>query len=238
MTKLLISVRNAAEAQIALDEGVDLIDVKEPARGSLGAADLETIEAIVAQVAGRVPLSVALGELLDASSLPASLAGGLRYAKFGLAGCETQPDWTHRWQQAIDRLPQPIAPVAVAYADWKTAWAPDPWKILSQARAFGCEALLLDTFCKTQGSLADYLALDELRRWIAATQRDGLLCVVAGGLDTSAMEAVLALGPDYIAVRGAACVGDRASQIDRARVRHLAALVRPTEPRGLVSRLA
>jgi uncharacterized protein (UPF0264 family) len=238
MTKLLISVRNAAEAQIACDEGVDLIDIKEPARGALGAADIETIEAVVAQVAGRAPLSAALGELLDASSLPASLAGRLRYAKFGLAGCGPRPDWTSRWQQAIDRLPQPITPVAVAYADSQAASAPEPWSVLSQARAVGCGALLLDTFCKTQGSLVDYLALGELRRWIAATRRAGLVCVVAGGLRTSAIDGVLALAPDYIAVRGAVCTGDRTSRLQRRRVRRLAALVRQTDRRSLASGLA
>ncbi len=39
MTRLLVSVRSAAEAEIALSAGADLIDVKEPSRGSLGAAD-------------------------------------------------------------------------------------------------------------------------------------------------------------------------------------------------------
>ena len=39
MTRVLVSVRDALEARIALDCGVDLIDVKEPLRGPLGAAD-------------------------------------------------------------------------------------------------------------------------------------------------------------------------------------------------------
>ena len=51
MTKLLVSVRSVAEARIALAGGVDLIDVKEPRRGSLGAADAGIIAEIVAHVA-------------------------------------------------------------------------------------------------------------------------------------------------------------------------------------------
>ena len=38
-SRLLVSVRSAAEAEIALHGGADLIDVKEPTRGSLGRAD-------------------------------------------------------------------------------------------------------------------------------------------------------------------------------------------------------
>ena len=36
MTRLLVSVRSAEEAEIALAGGADVIDVKEPRRGALG----------------------------------------------------------------------------------------------------------------------------------------------------------------------------------------------------------
>jgi uncharacterized protein (UPF0264 family) len=44
--QLLVSVRNAAEAQAALAGGCDILDIKEPSRGSLGMADAPTIAAI------------------------------------------------------------------------------------------------------------------------------------------------------------------------------------------------
>jgi uncharacterized protein (UPF0264 family) len=43
MTGLLVSVRDAAEAADALAGGADLIDVKEPNAGSLGAAGHPTL---------------------------------------------------------------------------------------------------------------------------------------------------------------------------------------------------
>ena len=52
MTKLLVSVRDAAEARLAVEAGVDLIDVKEPSAGPLGAAAAETLAEIAAAVAG------------------------------------------------------------------------------------------------------------------------------------------------------------------------------------------
>src|SRR5690242_4202542 len=67
MAHLLVSVRSPAEAVAALEGGAALIDVKEPSRGPLGRADEDTITAIVQTVAGRRPVSVALGELLDHS---------------------------------------------------------------------------------------------------------------------------------------------------------------------------
>ena len=47
MTRLLVSVRSVEEAEAALAGGADLIDVKEPTRGSLGRADDAVIAAIL-----------------------------------------------------------------------------------------------------------------------------------------------------------------------------------------------
>ena len=52
MTRLLVSVRNALEAEVALAGGAHVIDVKEPSHGSLGRAD----EATLAEVVRENPL--------------------------------------------------------------------------------------------------------------------------------------------------------------------------------------
>ena len=74
--RLLVSVRNAKEALMAVRGGADIIDVKEPSKGSLGRASLENLLAIAdvlrqqLQHSDRVgtepvPLSVALGEVRE-----------------------------------------------------------------------------------------------------------------------------------------------------------------------------
>ena len=63
MSKLLVSVRSADEAQAALDGGASIIDVKEPSLGSLGRASEAAIAAVVNRVARRIPISAALGDL-------------------------------------------------------------------------------------------------------------------------------------------------------------------------------
>ena len=55
MTGLLVSVRDADEAEAALRGGAALIDVKEPRHGSLGRASAEQWRERGRQVAGRVP---------------------------------------------------------------------------------------------------------------------------------------------------------------------------------------
>src|SRR5690554_1200212 len=49
--RLLVSVRSPEEAEAALVGGADLIDVKEPAAGSLGRAADAVIEAVIGCVA-------------------------------------------------------------------------------------------------------------------------------------------------------------------------------------------
>jgi uncharacterized protein (UPF0264 family) len=225
MTRLLVSVRDAEEAQIAIAEGVDLIDVKEPLRGALGAADAGTLDTIARSVAGRAPLSAAMGELLEAISLPPRLASQLRYAKFGLAGCAQHVDWKDRWQRAIANLPAGVAAVAVAYADAADAHAPEVETVLANARAVGCGAVLFDTFGKSGGSLVDHFGLSRLSHLIDESRRAGLLTVVAGGLKGREIRQILPLGPDYVGVRGAACRGERSGRLDRKRVSKLVALV-------------
>jgi uncharacterized protein (UPF0264 family) len=225
MTKLLVSVRNAAEARIALGNGADLIDVKEPLRGPLGAADPATIDTVVAEVAGRVPTSAALGELLSADRISAPHAGRVDYAKFGLAGCLGASDWAARLQAAVESLPKRVVAVAVAYADWKSARAPDPWEVLSRAQSIGCQVLLVDTFDKHAGPLCQHIARAELARLIATARKREMMCVVAGSLDLNAINDILPLEPDYVGVRGAVCSGGRTGKLDAARLRRVADVV-------------
>src|SRR5207247_1469374 len=106
MTRLLISVRSAAEAEVALAGGADVIDVKEPRRGALGRADVDVWRAVWKLVGRRAIVSAALGELLDGTIFDvASDAAGFSFVKIGLAGCQTQRGWQERWFAATKALP-------------------------------------------------------------------------------------------------------------------------------------
>lgn len=219
MTGLLVSVRDAVEAQAALAGGADLIDVKEPLRGALGYADPSIWREIQQAIGGRVPLSAALGELLaDPVAKLAPQTTGLAFAKLGLAGCGSRPDWRQRWTAALNLLPATVAPVAVAYADTRNANAPSPTEILSAAIAHGVRTLLIDTYDKRGGSLLDHLPLPELGHFIAAAKQRTIQVVLAGSLTLEMLPQLLPLAPRYVAVRGAVCRGSRTGRIDPALV--------------------
>jgi (5-formylfuran-3-yl)methyl phosphate synthase len=230
---LLVSVRNVAEARIALQGGVDLIDIKQPQRGALGACDAQTIIEIAAEIAEQVPVSVALGELRDFKTLrrPLQLTG-IQFAKFGLAGMADVANWKVQLLDAWAELAELIAPVAVIYADSCQARAPARSEILNLARTSRCGAVLVDTFLKDGRNVFEHLSPAELRILSQQVRDAGKLFVLGGSLDDRTIPIAAELGIDYVAVRGAACKHSRTSEIDAGRIAKIAQVLRaPRRPR-------
>jgi uncharacterized protein (UPF0264 family) len=226
--KLLVSVRDATEAGIAVKAGADWIDVKEPSRGALGRSDTATIGEVAARVAGRRPVSAAAGELDDlAPEIVGEMAeiSGLQLVKIGLAGVAGSPDWITRWYRVIEQFRDvAIQVAAVAYADWRRAAAPPPETII--AHAVGrCDALLVDTFDKLGPATTDLLAPESLADLVAAAHQAGMLTVLAGRLSGQSLRLAATANPAYVGVRGAVCRGNRTSAIDARLVREARATV-------------
>ncbi len=227
MPRLLVSVRSATEAMAAFAGGADLIDIKEPSRGPLGRADDAVIAAIVAAVAGRRPVSAALGELTEQTPIP--VVAGLSYLKVGLANRQTA-DWRGQLRRLAARC-GPALLVPVAYADWQRAHAPLPNEVLAVAVELGGAVFLLDTWQKTGRTLLDFCRSPELSWLCQSAAASGMAVALAGSLREPIIRQVLALGPDIIAVRGAACRGgSRDAAIDVNSVRRLAELVHASAP--------
>jgi uncharacterized protein (UPF0264 family) len=220
---LLVSVRDVREALAALQGGAHVIDVKEPNRGSLGAADSDTIAEVIRVVAGRAPVTAAAGELVELiNSKPKPMPDGVSLLKIGLAGCRSLPDWKSRWTESIAALwPRPGANshvVAVAYADWRTANSPDPRDVLREAVALGSPSLLVDTWDKSAGTLFDHWPAAELASFMEKVHSHGIMLVLAGSLMGDHVAAAAQLQPDLVAIRTAACDSGRSGRVMRDRV--------------------
>jgi len=219
MTRLLVSVRSANEAQIALEAGVDLIDLKEPRAGALGAVATATAAEALRCVAGRVPVSMAWGELLELPRRPApAIPDGIRFVKLGLAGCAGRDEWPIFWRNAADALPSTCGVVAVVYADFEACGAPPPDAVLREAAAIDAQAVLVDTAVKNGRGLLDWWKPDAVRRLADEAKARGMLSVAGGALNSSTIRQVAVCGVDFVAVRGAACEGDRNGTISAARI--------------------
>jgi (5-formylfuran-3-yl)methyl phosphate synthase len=206
MAGLLVSVRSVAEARAAVAGGAALVDIKEPGRGSLGRADDETIAAVVAFAGKRTPVSAALGELLP-DGVPLR-APGLSYAKWGLAGCGRFAAWPLQLAQAAARMAcasPSCRSVAVAYADWERAAAPPVREVLAVAVRHGQSAILLDTWCKDDTTLLNWLSVDAIDDICRTCRAAGIQIALAGRLGRREIEKLRDVRPTWFAVRSAVC---------------------------------
>jgi uncharacterized protein (UPF0264 family) len=222
VTKLLVSVSSQAEALTAAENGADLIDVKNPLRGSLGAATPDVWRHVLAAVGEKFPVSAALGELRDDDVIElAQQTAGLSFAKIGLNGCTAPPDydWRTEWSNWRSFLPEGVAPVMVAYADWGDCGAPSPMDLLKCVKPQRVPIVLVDTYDKSNGTLRDHCSNEQLARFIADVRKLKAKIVLAGSLRLVDVIDLLPLAPDYFAVRGAVCRGSREGRLDGALVR-------------------
>jgi len=177
----------------------------------------DVVRGAVELVDGRLPVSAALGELIDwdpraAAALPA----GLAFAKLGLAGCAEFAGWPQRWEAALTQLPTWVDSVAVVYADRRAAHAPHPLEVLDHGVRLGCRAVLVDTFGKSGPGLVDCWTPAQIERFVARVQQAGLWAVLAGSIRLPQLPQVLAANPDWIAIRGAVCRPSREGRLDPA----------------------
>src|SRR5262245_20546874 len=89
MALLLASVTGPDEAALVLAGGADIIDLKDAARGALGARAPDVLRATVAAVGGRRPVSAVTGDLpmepdVVTDAVARTAETGVDYVKVGL----------------------------------------------------------------------------------------------------------------------------------------------------------
>ncbi len=220
---------DADEARAALAGGADVIDVKDPAAGALGAADPVTLRAIRAVVTPPAELSAALGDapgLAGTFALAAHGAAscGAEYVKVGLAGLR-DADEALKLLAGVVRAAEQARPgtrvVAVAYADAARVGAFPTLAVPGVAREAGAHGVLLDTFAKDGTTSLYALGERDAGAFLYTAREYGLLAGLAGSLRLEHVARAAALGAELVGVRGAACVGGRLGRVDAARVRAL-----------------
>ncbi len=227
--ELLVSVRNFAEAQIAFDANVDIIDIKEPNNGSLGAAPWDVVEA-VANAFPQTPISAALGEIDECESTLSQIdakhkinRGVLTYAKCGLANVTNTDsqttDWQTRTRSVWSKISKFALPVAVAYADYEEAKCPSPLEILEHAIACNVTVLLIDTYLKNGISSLDHLSNNMLVQITDVAGQNGVKTVFAGSISESDLSRISKTNVNCVAVRGAVCAGNRTAEISESLLR-------------------
>jgi uncharacterized protein (UPF0264 family) len=216
MIKLLISITAADETRAVFEGAADIVDVKNPAEGALGAASTEVLSEVRRLLPADCPTSAALGETDSAEGTLAlaaygAAALGARYVKVGLRLGESQKavSLLRSMGASAQRANPDCGLIAVGYADAEYIGA-IPWQHLPEiARAAQVEGCMIDTAIKNRQGLFNHCQESALKQWVAECRQARLLCALAGSLNRDDLPAVRRLRPDIVGFRSAACRGDR-----------------------------
>ena len=208
---LLASVADLTELELALAGGVDVLDLKDPLAGALGAWPLPELRAAVRLAAGRVPVSATVGDLPPEPPALAAAARATAATEVDIVKLGFFPGGDHR---ALATALQPVAAegirlVAVLMADQE----PDLDLAGSLGRA-GFWGVMLDTADKAAGHLLRHQPVAALARFLAEARAHGLVAGLAGSLRLDDVDLLAPLGPDYLGFRGALCRGGRGTPLD------------------------
>jgi (5-formylfuran-3-yl)methyl phosphate synthase len=201
MTLFLASVRDAGEAELALAAGADLIDLKDPSQGALGALAPQAVAACVKAVAGRAPMSATIGDLpmqpaRIRDAVRATAETGVDYVKLGLF-----PDGdAQACLAALEEEARRVRLVLVEFADAMPAF-----DAAAAAASIGARGVMLDTMHKGAGSLLDHADRDALAGFVEAGKANRLAVGLAGSLRACHVPDLLRLEPDLLGFRGALC---------------------------------
>jgi (5-formylfuran-3-yl)methyl phosphate synthase len=237
--RLLVSVVSADEARRALAGGADIVDVKDPSEGALGAPAPRVLSEVAQAVGDAAPVSVALGDMPNlphtaALAARGAVACGASFVKVGLRGVRSLADAVVLMGAVCDAVGPSVGAIAVAYADAGSLDPPafPPALLPDVVRRSGIAGALVDTFVKDGRGLYGCLSEAEVADLVLRTREAGGTFGVAGQLRLGELRRVSA---DVVGVRSAVCRGGRAGSLDADLVAAAVAELRPMALRLRIS---
>jgi len=215
--QLLVSVRDASEAESIAAMNLDWLDLKDPDAGPLGRPTLNAVKAFMQVVAnarqspsGPRHWSIAGGELLDWKTDEHNAwlhaIGPAGCIKWALAGCAARADWIAVAERAAQPLPHAAEQaILVHYADGWRCQAPDWQSVLHATQQLGWHRVLIDTAIKDGSSLLDHTSLQTLESMLAQANQAKIQVALAGALRLEMLEPLRMLNPAWLGFRSALC---------------------------------
>ena len=235
MLKLLVSSVDVGEALEAVAGGADIIDVKNPKEGALGASFPWVIRRIREVTPKGLEVSCTLGDL---PNLPGSVAlaalgaaaTGVDYIKCSLYGVRTHAEAVYLIKNVVKAAKDHNSAIKIAatgFADADAIGSVNPLLIPQITQEAGADIAMLDTAVKDGKNLLNYLKPDQLKAFVDEAHSYGLQAALAGSLKKENLPTLCALGVDIIGVRGAACTGgDRVNgRIKKEKVHELVQII-------------
>ncbi len=227
MPQLLISVTSKEEAIIALENGADIIDLKDPHAGALGALSYETIfeithfinqQKLVSATIGDLPMDTNMDAKLIFNAVEKLVLSGVDFIKIGFFVAKD-------YQAILNRL-KPLADagvnlIAVLFAENNYAD-----KLINDIKNAGFVGIMLDTAEKNGKTFLDYYSSEKRLNFCQNVLRLNLKLGLAGSLNIQHVENIKALKPSYIGFRGGVCEMDkRTAKLDGNKIKALCKLL-------------
>ena len=212
---LLISPINTEEAREAINGGADIIDVKNPKEGSLGANFPWVIKNIREIAPEGMHVSATLGDVpYKPGTVSLAAAGavvsGADYIKVGLYGTRNYSEALEVMEnvvRSVKDFDKEALVVASGYADAHRVNAIDPMEIPRVAADSGADLAMVDTAIKDGKTLFDFMDKDKLQEFNNRIHDYGLKSALAGSIKKNQLRLLYEIGCDVVGIRGAACTG-------------------------------
>jgi (5-formylfuran-3-yl)methyl phosphate synthase len=212
---LLISPINTEEALEAIEGGADIVDVKNPKEGSLGASFPWIIKGVREMTPKDMLVSATLGDVPykpGTVSLAAmgALVSGADYIKVGLYGTSNYDEALEVMENVVRTVRENSSDavvVASGYADAHRVGAISPIEIPKVAAEAGADLAMVDTAVKDGKTLFDFMDMDDLQKFVNEIHDYGLKSALAGSVKKDQLKPLYDINCDVVGVRGAACLG-------------------------------
>lgn len=226
--QLLVSPRDIEEARRSL--AADIVDVKRPSEGSLG-ANFPWVVRSIKDLSDK-PVSAAIG---DFRFLPGGAAmaaygaacAGADFVKVGLMfnGSSRAKELIEAVVRAVkDEYPEKKVVIA-SYSDYKRLRTISPFTMSPIAADAGADVAMVDTGKKDGRSTFEFMSEEDLVKFCTMNRDRGMMTALAGSLCFEDIPVLKRIDPDIIGVRGMVCGGDRTTGIQEHLVDRLVRMV-------------
>ncbi len=226
MTGMLASVMSVKEAKIVIKNNVDIVDIKNPKQGALGALNYEAVKCIVKTVNGQVPVSATIGDIdVDDEDLLEKImtmtSTGVDFVKVGLFANSPSENYLNVIKHAAKKG---VKLVIVMFAEEK-----HDNETIDKLINSGVSGLMIDTRSKSEKRLTELLSEREIQSFVTTVHAHGLFCGLAGSLKYQDIPQLLSSKADYLGFRGALCRNnERISSVSTEQVK----LIRQAIPKA------
>lgn len=220
--KLLVSFKNASEFDNNIVKDIDILDLKDPEKGSIGAWISDDIITVVKKFKKKIKISATIGDISSNKILLNKLTNfdnfGLDYIKFA---------YFSKKISALEKLINDIGKIKFKTKLVFVIFVDEPKvlefvdKNLDLLKKNKLNFLLLDTFKKNNRDLTSYCESKYLDSFIKKCLTKKIKVGLAGRLRLEHIEGFKPLKPYLLGFRSAVCIDNKRNIICKSKLKNL-----------------